>query len=137
MTERPNRIRYFRRVADLSQDELADRLGVHRQTVSDWERGVFRPELETAMRLARELGCSMDLLFMPAESVEVPDNSLDGPDSGPASAALPLDGQEPTSSSSGGPVGSPGFLAPRSHADPTADRSLPAKESSADLEGAR
>lgn len=73
-TGRPNRIRYFRRIADLSQDALAERMGVHRQTVSDWERGVFRPELETAIRLARELGCSMDLLFMAAESGEAPDD---------------------------------------------------------------
>lgn len=75
MQERPNRIRYFRRLADLSQEQLAQRLGVHKQTVSDWERGIFNPSLETALSLARELGCSAEELFMPAVSGGLPDDS--------------------------------------------------------------
>ena len=94
MPERPNRIRYFRRLADLSQDELADRVSVHRQTVSDWERGIFNPSLEMARELARVLDCSIDDLFMPTESGGSPDNS---PSAEPAAAVLPR--TEPTPAS--------------------------------------
>jgi putative transcriptional regulator len=87
MQERPNRIRYFRRLADLSQDQLAQRLGVHKQTVSDWERGIFNPALETAFALARELGCSTDDLFMPAVSGDVHDDSGTEGATAPASGA--------------------------------------------------
>lgn len=34
------RLKSLRKAADITQQELADRVGVHLQTVSKWERGV-------------------------------------------------------------------------------------------------
>jgi transcriptional regulator with XRE-family HTH domain len=48
-------IRRARRAADVTQRELADRLGVETITVSRWERGVTEPSVSMLVRIAREL----------------------------------------------------------------------------------
>ena len=53
-----------REVLGLTQDELAERLGVPTDTLSAWERGDGRPEAEGMLELAMdqlELLCAMDL----------------------------------------------------------------------------
>lgn len=52
-----------RRSAGLSQEELADRLGVSRQAVSNWERGLSSPDTENLLALARVYGTSVDWLL--------------------------------------------------------------------------
>jgi putative transcriptional regulator len=47
----------------MTQQELAERVGVSRQTVISIERGRFRPTVELALRLARALGVSVESLF--------------------------------------------------------------------------
>lgn len=47
----------------LSQEELADRLGVTRQAVSKWEMGTSQPELDTVVLLAKTFGISIDELL--------------------------------------------------------------------------
>ena len=42
----------------LSQDELAERVHVVRQTVSKWERGTSVPDADSLVALARALGVS-------------------------------------------------------------------------------
>ena len=42
----------------LSQDELAERVHVVRQTISKWERGTSVPDADSLMALARALGVS-------------------------------------------------------------------------------
>ncbi|MBQ4093888.1 MAG: helix-turn-helix domain-containing protein [Oscillospiraceae bacterium] len=42
----------------LTQQELADRLHVVRQTVSKWEKGISVPDCDLLVRLAEELGCT-------------------------------------------------------------------------------
>ncbi len=37
------RIRALRRHLDLTQRELADRLGTRQQTISEWEKGMYQP----------------------------------------------------------------------------------------------
>ena len=44
----------------LSQQEFADRLGVTRQTVSNWEQGQGAPSLDKAAELARLYGVTLD-----------------------------------------------------------------------------
>lgn len=45
-------IRYFRKQKGFTQEELAIRLGVVRQTVSKWEKGLSVPDAEQLSRLA-------------------------------------------------------------------------------------
>jgi transcriptional regulator with XRE-family HTH domain len=47
----------------LSQQKLADALGVSRQAVSDWERGCKHPEINKLPLLAEVLRCNMEDLF--------------------------------------------------------------------------
>jgi DNA-binding XRE family transcriptional regulator len=48
-------LRRTRRAAGLSQEQLADRCGLHATEISRLERGVREPRLSTIVRLARAL----------------------------------------------------------------------------------
>ncbi len=61
-----NRIREKRKQAGLSQEELAKRCGVSRQTVNAIENQKYDPTLALAFRLAQELQISVDALFIPS-----------------------------------------------------------------------
>lgn len=50
----------LRRCAQLTQEELANRLGVSRQSVAKWESGESVPDLSNASALAAVLGVSLD-----------------------------------------------------------------------------
>lgn len=59
-----NRIRALRAVhGDMTQADLAARLGVTRQTVIAIEQGKYSPSLETAFQIARALGVPLDEVF--------------------------------------------------------------------------
>ncbi len=58
-------IRRLRRLRGLSQEELAGRLGVSRQSVSLWEQGVTNPTVENIYAMAEVLGVSFDELMAP------------------------------------------------------------------------
>ena len=60
-----NNIREKRRELGLSQEELAKRCGVSRQTVNAIENNKYDPTLSLAFQLARELGTTVDGLFRP------------------------------------------------------------------------
>lgn len=47
----------------LSQAELAKRVGVSRQTVNMIESGGYNPTLELCIRIAKELGVTLNDLF--------------------------------------------------------------------------
>lgn len=57
------KIQYSRRRAGLSQEQLADRLGVSRQAVSKWETGEAMPDATKLAPLAKALGVSVDWLL--------------------------------------------------------------------------
>lgn len=61
-----NRIRVLRTEKGLSQEELAQRCGVTRQTVNAIENNKYDPTLSLAFRLADELGTTVDALFLRA-----------------------------------------------------------------------
>ena len=63
-----NVIRNKRKEKGISQEELAKRCGVSRQTINAIENDKYDPTLSLAFRLARELGLTVDELFMPEES---------------------------------------------------------------------
>jgi putative transcriptional regulator len=48
---------------EMTQAELADRVGVTRQTIIAIEQGRYSPTLEMAFRIARVLGAPLDEVF--------------------------------------------------------------------------
>lgn len=56
-------IRRLRKKAGLSQDELAVKLSVVRQTVSKWENGLSVPDADMVIRMADVLGVSVNELL--------------------------------------------------------------------------
>lgn len=60
-----NIIRNKRKQQGLSQEELAKRCGVSRQTVNAIENNKYDPTLSLAFNLARELNSTVDELFTP------------------------------------------------------------------------
>jgi putative transcriptional regulator len=59
-----NRIRTLRfNAAEMTQAELADRVGVTRQTVIAIEQGRYSPSLEMAFQIARVFGVPIDEVF--------------------------------------------------------------------------
>ena len=64
MAERlANRIKARRTELDLTQAELAEKVGVTRKTVNTVENGVFTPSATLAIRLAQALGIRVEQLF--------------------------------------------------------------------------
>ena len=59
-----NRIRALRFAAgEMTQADLADRVGVTRQTIIAIEQGKYSPSLEVAFRIAHALRVSLDEVF--------------------------------------------------------------------------
>ncbi len=58
-----NQIRELRGQREITQQELADRVGVTRQTVIAMEQDKYSPSLETAFKVAIELGVPLDQCF--------------------------------------------------------------------------
>ncbi|MCI8545100.1 MAG: helix-turn-helix transcriptional regulator [Bacilli bacterium] len=52
----------IRKRENLSQEELADKLNVSRQSVSKWESGISYPEIEKIIMICEIFQCSMDEL---------------------------------------------------------------------------
>lgn len=58
------RILNYRKRAGLSQERLAELLGVSRQAVSKWEGDAAQPELDKIVALARLFGITTDQLLL-------------------------------------------------------------------------
>jgi len=58
-----NKVKARRVLADLTQEDLATRAGVTRQTIFAIEKGNYGPSVALALRLARTLGCTVEDLF--------------------------------------------------------------------------
>ncbi len=56
-------LEYLRKGKKLSQEELADKLGVSRQSVSKWESGAAYPETEKMLTMCKIFDCSLDQLM--------------------------------------------------------------------------
>lgn len=57
------KIKVYRAMQDLTQDELAKLVGVTRETISYIERGKYSPSLRVAYEIAEVLQTTMDELF--------------------------------------------------------------------------
>ena len=72
-------IKKLRTEQGLSQDELAERVHVVRQTVSKWKRGTSVPDADSLVALARALGVSAaELLGGDAMAEKKPGTTLRG-----------------------------------------------------------
>lgn len=62
-----DRIAQLRRDKGWSQEELAERLEVSRQSVSEWEDGVSQPDVDRVLAMSRLFGVSTDYLLKGGE----------------------------------------------------------------------
>lgn len=65
-----NRLRVLRAENAWSQEELATRLGVSRQTVNSLETGKYDPSLPLAFRIAHLFRQPIEAIFEPEEETE-------------------------------------------------------------------
>ena len=57
-------LQYLRQLSgNMTQESLAEKLNVSRQTVSKWEMDAANPEMDKALELCRIFNCSLDNLF--------------------------------------------------------------------------
>lgn len=70
------RIYKFRRKSELSQEQLAEKIGVSRQAISKWESGTSTPELEKLLALSECFNITLDDLVknevVYQETIEAP-----------------------------------------------------------------
>ena len=57
------RIREFRAKHDMKQEELAQRVGVRRETIGNLEKGRYNPSLALAWKIAQVFGVSIEEIF--------------------------------------------------------------------------
>ena len=60
-----NSIHDRRKALGLSQQELAKRCGVSRQTINAIEKGDYNPTIRLCICICQALGCTLDALFWP------------------------------------------------------------------------
>jgi Zn-dependent peptidase ImmA (M78 family)/DNA-binding XRE family transcriptional regulator len=65
-----NLIRVYREHAELSQEQLGERIGVTRQTIATWEKGGRTPSVAQITKIARALEVPADLLLELPEDKE-------------------------------------------------------------------
>ena len=59
-----NNVKAFRQKSDLTQGELADKVGVRRETILYLEKGKYNPSLKLAHAIAKALGTNICELFI-------------------------------------------------------------------------
>jgi len=69
-----NRVRELRLEGGLTQEEVADRVGVSRQTIISIESGRYNPSIVLAYKLARLFAESVEGLFLLAEQSDTEGN---------------------------------------------------------------
>ena len=57
------RIKEYRAKHDMKQSDLADSVGVRRETIGNLENGRYNPSLKLAMDIAKVFSCTVEDLF--------------------------------------------------------------------------
>ncbi|MCM2466323.1 helix-turn-helix transcriptional regulator [Methanoculleus oceani] len=65
-----NRIKVYRAMHDLTQEGLANELGVTRQTILAIEKGKYDPSLDLAFKIARFFGVAIEEIFLYGDTAE-------------------------------------------------------------------
>lgn len=68
-----NRLVQLRKGNNLSQEALAEKLGISRQAVSKWERAEASPDTDNLILLARLYGVSLDELLSTEDEIPMPE----------------------------------------------------------------
>lgn len=68
-------LRNLRKAKGLSQEELAAKINVVRQTISKWEKGLSVPDSEMLIKIADELDTSVSILLGEAITSDEDDNT--------------------------------------------------------------
>jgi len=63
-----NQLRSLRREKGWTQAQLAQTVGVSRQSIIAIEKGKYKPTIELALKLARALECPVETIFWLQES---------------------------------------------------------------------
>jgi transcriptional regulator with XRE-family HTH domain len=63
------KVKAVRTKAGLTQEQFAQRLGVTRQAVSNWENGRNLPDIEVVIAMSRTFGVSLDELILGGEDM--------------------------------------------------------------------
>lgn len=63
-TQFGRRLKYLRKQADLTQEQLADRTGVTIESISNIERGLFGPKFDTLEKIAAVIEIEVKELFV-------------------------------------------------------------------------
>lgn len=67
--------RIFRKKSGLTQEDVAEKLGVTRQAIAKWERGETSPDVEFCIKLAELYGTTVDALLCNSYMMEDDDES--------------------------------------------------------------
>lgn len=71
-----NKISEYRKLNNLTQDELADKLFVTRQALSKWENGTSIPSIDTIIELSKIFNISFEDLLCLDECVDVNEKNI-------------------------------------------------------------
>ncbi len=58
-----NKIKVFRAMLDMTQEELADAIRVTRRTINSIERGKYNPSIEVAYKIAKTFNVTIEEVF--------------------------------------------------------------------------
>ncbi|MDD1662132.1 MAG: helix-turn-helix transcriptional regulator [Methanomicrobiales archaeon] len=67
-----NKIKVYRAMHDLTQEDLARAIGVTRQTILAIEKGKYVPSLDLAFRIARHFRVNVEEIFLYEEDGKTP-----------------------------------------------------------------
>ena len=65
------KLKAARALLDMSQKDLADAVGVSRQTINAIEKGDYNPTIKLCLAICRVLGKTLDELFWEEEDNEI------------------------------------------------------------------
>ncbi|MDO4303517.1 MAG: helix-turn-helix domain-containing protein [Bacillota bacterium] len=82
-----NRLVNLRKANNLSQEALAEKLGISRQAVSKWERAEASPDTDNLILLARLYGVSLDELLKTEDEIPRPEIGMEKDDDEKESAS--------------------------------------------------
>lgn len=84
-------LKYFRMMNGLSQQRLANKLGVSRSTVAMWETGKSQPDNSLLLKSAQILNVSVDELLGNESAPQKSDNAIKVPVLGYVAAGIPIE----------------------------------------------